>query len=486
MSQAKGVQVTLRWPQPRELDMVAIAGAPSAAQLKSATVYFSDGSRVAVGAVTPDSGRPTVVSFMPRATSSARIVIDSVTNSLQLKLAEISTYQVGSSPVSVAGASGSSAPVQASNCDSPVTRPTDAEGLSVECPTNGTPVSDSVRMRVGLSPSYASVEATLLPAVGGLSSPAPVIAEASAAGVALVDLNTAFLPAGPFTVLLKASSSSQPTKTVFFQLYKTGVPQSTVAEGTSPGQGRSLVYSEDFDRPVSISRTGFGADYAAAKPEASSVQDFGDAIFADPAAGLGTVQVVDDQYLRISVEPTPTSYAARPGQQPRYVGGLLASARPGGSGFSAQYAYFEARMLAPVARGTWPAFWMLPSPNLVAPESTVAEIDAVELYGQFPDSSCQSTHQFFDNKDTGIASCARRWTSSQLALQWHTYGVSVDPTTIRFYIDNKMVASAPQVGGGDDPLFFMVDLALGGGWPIDLAATAGRASLYVDYIHVYE
>jgi hypothetical protein len=34
-------------------------------------------------------------------------------------------------------------------------------------------------------------------------------------------------------------------------------------------------------------------------------------------------------------------------------------------------------------------------------------------------------------------------------------------------------------------MFFMVNLALGGGWPIDLAAVQDRATAYVDYVRVY-
>jgi hypothetical protein len=36
------------------------------------------------------------------------------------------------------------------------------------------------------------------------------------------------------------------------------------------------------------------------------------------------------------------------------------------------------------------------------------------------------------------------------------------------------------------PLFFMVDLATGGGWPVDLSRYDGRADMYVDYVRVYQ
>ena len=125
-------------------------------------------------------------------------------------------------------------------------------------------------------------------------------------------------------------------------------------------------------------------------------------------------------------------------------------------------------MLIPAAPGTWPAFWMLPSDNLAAPTPSVAEIDALEAYGVHPLDACHSTHQYTSgNEDAGVSRCGQRFTSDRDALSWHTYGVSITPTDITYYIDGRVVATAPQVHGGGSPMFFMVNLALGGGWPID-------------------
>ncbi|MDT7706104.1 MAG: hypothetical protein QOG20_1711 [Pseudonocardiales bacterium] len=142
-------------------------------------------------------------------------------------------------------------------------------------------------------------------------------------------------------------------------------------------------------------------------------------------------------------------------------------------------------MLAPAAPGTWPAFWMLPSDNLVAPTPVVAEIDAVELYGHEPTGACESTHEYKDGRDGGVARCGRRFATERDALSWHTYGVSITPADIIFSIDGQVVATSPQVEDGGSPMFFLVDLALGGGWPIQLQAVQDRAQLYVDYVRVY-
>jgi hypothetical protein len=34
-------------------------------------------------------------------------------------------------------------------------------------------------------------------------------------------------------------------------------------------------------------------------------------------------------------------------------------------------------------------------------------------------------------------------------------------------------------------LFFLVNLATGGGWPVDLSRYNGLADMYVDYVRVY-
>ena len=142
-------------------------------------------------------------------------------------------------------------------------------------------------------------------------------------------------------------------------------------------------------------------------------------------------------------------------------------------------------MLTTAAPGTWPAFWLLPGDNLIRPQPAVAEIDAVELYGHEPTAACHSTHEYLDGRDGGVARCGRRFDDERAALTWHNYGVSVTPTEITFFIDGRQVAKAPQVTGGGAPMFFLVDLALGGGWPTALEPLQDRAVLYVDHIRVY-
>jgi hypothetical protein len=482
----EGAWAQLSWSTPREVSTIELLGGPSGAHLTAATVSFSDGAQLPIGAVLPDPDRPTILSFMPRVTTSLRLTIDRVAGSGALALAEWRVYQRGATPAreTAHGATPSSSASTSSVCPRSASDPGRSE-IEVHCPVSGSVVSDSTTLSIGVPGGYRSVSADVWPAEDDAPSTPTVRSDVDAAGQASVDLDLTSVPAGPLTVAVYADGPARAAKVAYFQLFKRGSLSGDVPS-SAPAAGRTLVYAEEFNRPVSLSRTGLGAEYAAAKPVFDGAQDFGDGVFADPARGFGNVRVVDDHYLRIDAEPLPDGFADPGGWGRQHLGGLLASARPGGSGFSAQYGYFEARMLVPAANGTWPAFWMLPSDNLVELKHVVAEVDAVELYGHDPQGACHSSHEYHDGKaGGGVARCGERFVSARQALSWHTYGVSISPSTLRYYIDGHEVATAPQVQGGGAPMFFMVNLALGGGWPVALQPVQNRATLYVDYVRVY-
>jgi hypothetical protein len=480
--------VQLEWAEPRELTSVAVVGsAESPATLSQGTLTFGDGAQLPIGAVLGDPNRPTIVSFMPRVTRSIRLTMEGTTGSGEVALSELRAYQRGAVPVRTFS-SPSSDPVRpaSASCAAPTGGPVVSD-VTVRCPQTGSVVTgDSVDLQVSVGRAYSSILATVWAA--DVMSPAgpSVRGVPDRSGLATLTMDVSAIPPGPITVQIQAKGPSRQTKTIFFQLYR------GAADGRAPdvpssvaARGRSLVFAEEFNQPVSITRTGHEADYSAAKPTHSGAEDFGDAIFADPVQGFDTIGVVDGQYLRVEIQPAPADLADPQGWGRTRLGGLLSSGRQGGSGFSAQYGYFEARLLAPAAPGTWPAFWMLPSDNLIKPQSIVAEIDAVELYGHGPTAACHSTHEYRSGTDGGVARCGKRYSTEREALSWHTYGVSVTPTDITFFIDGRVVATAPQVEGGGSPMFFLVNLALGGGWPVDLRAVQERAVLYVDYVRVY-
>lgn len=476
-----GEALDVEWGRPQEVDRIAVTGSSSGAALVSGSLEFSDGSTVPIGAVTADPARPTVVAFMARSVTSVRLVADQGAGDGPIRLGGIAVHPRGSDPSGpsdpTALSDSDNTPENPASCAPPGPRPTDATGVVVWCPTNGAVVDERISLSVGAGPSYSSVRAEVWPSQKPSGASTSQAVDLDAGGNASLSLYAPSLASGPFTVAVIAEGDGVDATTTHLQLVLPGAPAQS---GDQEPAGRSLVYSDDFDSALSASRSGEGTDYVAGKPEVGGVTDFGDVVFGDPQSGADTV-ADGDGYLRLSAEPREDG-----GPGPQHVGGMIASARPGGSGFSAQYGYFEARMLAPAEPGTWPAFWLLSNPDLVADQPVGSEIDAVELYGHDPDSTCSTSHQYPDPTGLGLTLCDRRFASDREALQWHVYGVDVRPDRIVYFIDGRKVGEAPPVGPAETPMFFLLDLSLGGGWPVDLSSTRERADLYVDWVRVYE
>ena len=487
-----GIWVEFRWSEAKRITSVQIYGtAAVGARIKGGLLTFGDGASLEVGEVLGDPAFPTTIAFPARTVSSVRFTVTRVTGSGTMGLAEIRVYQAGATPLRYGSPSNSTIARDRDNppCSPGTPRKAKAGAIYVMCPLTYSRVRGWRTVHI-YAPGLTKVGvAAWSPEAGKRALPEQIVPVRTSR--ASVRLNLTALPQGPVTVRIRAVAgptlrSSAPT---YFQLYHAdGLPaRGGSRSSTGPG-GRALVYAEEFNRPISVSLEGRnpGADYPAAKPEYWGAAQFSEAIFPHPVKGFDNMRIVDNRYLRMAVQPNPPGYRDPNSWGRRHIGAILATARPGGSGFAARYAHFEARIHAPASPGTWPAMWLLPSDNLIEPKPTVAEIDAVELYGHEPRGACHTTHSYSNGRNVeGIALCGRRFVTEQDAMRWHVYAVTVEPTEIVYRIDGKVVARAPQVNGGDKPMFLLIDLALGGGWPIALDPVQNRAAMYIDWFRIY-
>jgi beta-glucanase (GH16 family) len=147
---------------------------------------------------------------------------------------------------------------------------------------------------------------------------------------------------------------------------------------------------------------------------------------------------------------------------------------------------FEARMTGAPGAGTWPAFWLLDTESATRRSTTSGEVDAVELYGHNPTGSCHALHTWDNGVDQAdVVTCLEDNGFSDWAMTWHTYGVRIVPDGAVYYIDGVQVATATGLRQHSEPFYFMVNLALGGGWPVDLSPTGEVSDLYIDWIRVW-
>jgi hypothetical protein len=200
--------------------------------------------------------------------------------------------------------------------------------------------------------------------------------------------------------------------------------------------------------------------------------DFGDARFADPEPG-GPFKIKDGIL----------SITASKDRDGRWTSGLIAAADARGVGAGTRYGYFEARMKMPPGPGTWPAFWLAALKPVEQRDGNV-EIDVIEYYGQFTSAYQAVVHVWFaeaaKNRGNNLKIDVP---DGSLVEDYHTFGVDVSPQAIVFFRDGKPVWSQPTPPELTGPLYPLVNLALGSGWPID--KTPNPSTLLVDYVHVY-
>lgn len=488
--------VQLAWSQPQVVTAVQVFGptermvnaASTGSSPLSGTLEFSDGSSVVVSGIDGDDGQPTTVAVAPRTATSVRLVLKTNFTGASAALREVGVYTAGTTPVrwDASGDTYEVTPPQATACGagtSPIgTAP--AGSLALVCPAVGSEVTGSDATVVVQAAPGAEVTATTQPQQGG---DVATVGSATAGedGRATLTVDTSALPAGPFALEVTQSGGSGASQDpLHLQLVKS-TGQAVTDAGHAP-EGMTLQWQDDFDAPLPVSGTGAGAVYAAGKPESWGTSQFGDAVFADPATGAGTVATIPGGYLRLRVEPKGDLPVETPYDQ-QHVGGLLSSARVGAGGFSAQYGYFEARMLAGAGKGTWPAFWMLNSQAATTDNATAGEVDAVELYGHDTSFTCHTLHDWGAPDDAGStgSKCLSPEQVQDWAVGWHDYGVRVTPDGAQFFIDGRPVADKRGLGRSGEPFFFLLDMALGGGWPVALEPTGGTSDLYVDWVRAY-
>jgi hypothetical protein len=304
-------------------------------------------------------------------------------------------------------------------------------------------------------------------------------------------------PHGPITVRISGDIGTVKDN-CYLQLYnKGGVSWNEGIPKAAPpaAKGMSLLFADDFAGPLSISSTDTKATYYDHKPP-SGWQDFSD----HPFAGFDSPKnpfAQADSYLRIRASDKLKS------------AGLISSIKNDATGITAKApCYFECRFIGPNAIGTWPAFWLLTdymTDQVKGKNVPCDELDIIEAYGGEGPRSPNSFDRYMvtphcwlqGDAGNAIATKAFEGMHDPISMHkyhipsawyetFHTYGCKVTETNTFYYCDNIEIgrhATLPL--SKTEPFFFLINLATGGGWPVDLSRYHGTADMYVDYVRVY-
>jgi hypothetical protein len=305
-------------------------------------------------------------------------------------------------------------------------------------------------------------------------------------------------PHGPIMVTITGQSRTGKDN-CYLQLYNQGGVSWNEGLPEDPCQaaGMKLAFADDFNEPLSISGADPNATYYDHKPP-NGWQDFSVHTFTSHGSRKSPFAHVDS-YLRIRASDKTHS------------SGLISSIKNDGTGITASApCYFECRFLAPNAIGTWPAFWLMTNYmanyDLLRDKTPCDELDIIEAYGgegpgapNAGDGYMIAPHCWNQGEEgKAIEKKAYDGLHNPIRMRkfgipstwfeaFHTYGCKITETDTIYYCDNIEVGRHPTLPlSTQQPLFFMVNLATGGGWPVDLSRYAGLADMYIDYIRVYQ
>ena len=257
-------------------------------------------------------------------------------------------------------------------------------------------------------------------------------------------------------------------------------------------KGMRLVFADDFNTMPTISPRGDGATYSAHKPRFG---DFSGWRFShkDDYAGAHDPFEQHGTWLRIM--------ARNPGDKKLAGTGILSSARFDGSGIWAKApCYFECRLTAQSAPGTWPAFWTLTAMDKGVP---CDELDILEGYGGIGAKNPNKDYyhivsHFWDQKNPD-GSKRKAFSKTPPIMQlggksfwsttFHTYAVKIGLDDTVYYFDDIEVLRHPSGPiSTTDPAFFLINYAIGGisGWKIDLKRYGDGSDMWVDWVRVYQ
>jgi beta-glucanase (GH16 family) len=139
----------------------------------------------------------------------------------------------------------------------------------------------------------------------------------------------------------------------------------------------------------------------------------------------------------------------------RFGSGMLLSKK------SFLYGRFRLIGKMPKAKGTWPAFWLLPSSFIWPPEIDIFEIMA---WGR----KTREIHSgFFPPISQGKPSGKWYKINQSLTTDFNEYGLNWDQNTVSVSFNGEKLWSTNTPNSLKQPMYILVTLTIGGNWPFN-------------------
>jgi glycosyl hydrolase family 16 len=159
-----------------------------------------------------------------------------------------------------------------------------------------------------------------------------------------------------------------------------------------------------------------------------------------------------------------------------------------------RYGYFEARLRWDVAKGAWPALWLIPVEDATGQDiydgtKESGEIDIFEGQGDHPHVFYGTLHDWVNLRDHASRNNAFSLPNNMDFSQFHTYGLLWTPGKVIWYLDNQPLHSESTPAIFDRQHFFLVlSMQEGEDWKAGNLShvTASSMTLNVDWVRVWQ
>lgn len=237
----------------------------------------------------------------------------------------------------------------------------------------------------------------------------------------------------------------------------------------------SLDLEDGQSKGVWRTNFGYGGVHSRTLPNNGELQVYSDRLFA----GTGTTSLNIDPFRladgKLDIVAEPLKEDLRQFTWGRsYTSGLLTTR----ASFSQMYGLFEIRAKLPRGKGLWPAFWLLPAKGVWPPE-----IDVLEVLG---DNTKKLNVSWHSNAGGNHTSDTKGIEVPDMSEDFHTYSVVWEKETLMWFFDDVQVASKTTPEDFHQPMYMLINLAVGGTWPGSPDRTTPFPAKYtIDWVRAY-
>lgn len=158
-----------------------------------------------------------------------------------------------------------------------------------------------------------------------------------------------------------------------------------------------------------------------------------------------------------------------------------------------KFGRIDIRAKLPVAKGMWPALWMLGTNISSVGWPACGEIDIMELIGTYPGRSHGTMHWKPVSGTNTSKGGNYNLPSGDFSQQFHVFSIVWVQDMIKWYVDDQLFLTntIADVGAANYPFnadeFLIFNVAVGGNWPgTPDANTVFPQRMFVDYVRVFQ